>query len=290
MKKITLILLALLFKSSIYAKQNYSVNIENNFFGYVPLEDWKNPGRYSRFNVFDENLKTILAVKGKASDFLEVKFQREITITKIRIAGGLFKSEDLFYKNNRPREIVLSFFNTEKNQMMKKSIKETTWILEDKMVYQELIFEPIVINRLVFGVFDIYKGSKYNDTCVSEVELYNGNHKYKISNIESIKKNYVKNVHSWLLSLFNGSKFELGENLGYAYSYKNGDIKYQHRMQNDCMLHSAYPDRWKVVQGKLYMRLLGKWKLVEYLLRDQKFILLKLYNSCWLPMNKEGDL
>lgn len=81
----------------------------------------------------------------------------------MKIYAGYQKSKDLYYKNSRPKEIEIAFANGGS-----KSFK-----LKDRYGMQQIDFdEQIVSYGVTVTVKSVYKGKKYKDTVISEIEWY----------------------------------------------------------------------------------------------------------------------
>ncbi len=81
----------------------------------------------------------------------------------IHIHNGFQKSEDLYYKNSRP-EYIRIYCSDGINQTVR---------LDDFMEMQTIEFdEPILCNQLSIYIESVYPGSKYEDTAISEINLY----------------------------------------------------------------------------------------------------------------------
>ena len=81
----------------------------------------------------------------------------------MRINAGYQKTEDLYYKNSRPKKIKLTF-----SDGRSKSFK-----LKDYYGMQQIDFdEPIESDSVRVTIESVYKGKKYKDTVISEIEWY----------------------------------------------------------------------------------------------------------------------
>ena len=81
----------------------------------------------------------------------------------MRINAGYQKTEDLYYKNSRPKKIKLTF-----SDGRSKSFK-----LKDYYGMQQIDFdEPIESDSVRVTIVSVYKGKKYKDTVISEIEWY----------------------------------------------------------------------------------------------------------------------
>ena len=95
-------------------------------------------------------------------------------IKGLGIINGYAKSENVFYKNNRVKKIRIEYKNDifrEENPYDMKKQGSFEFILEDKMEMQYLEFTgPIYMSEMKITILEVYKGSKWNDTCISELQ------------------------------------------------------------------------------------------------------------------------
>jgi hypothetical protein len=146
------------------------------------LED-KND-RYSVWNIVDERPETAWATTtGKKTFGINEFITIDITpysetgneywkkglykIQKIGIINGYAKNIDIFKQNNRIKELVLEC----ENGLTRPQFLRYT--LEDTIAMQYIEFDkPIFMNKLKLQILEVYKGSKYDDTCISEVKIF----------------------------------------------------------------------------------------------------------------------
>lgn len=110
--------------------------------------------------------------------------------SKLKIKNGLFTNMNLYYANNRVKTAKFEvyecdvLYGEDKIRLRNKPVLNMTMELsfEDDMVEQ--VFDIVILKPkpqgkaesrqyFYFGkliITDIYKGSKYNDTCISEIE------------------------------------------------------------------------------------------------------------------------
>ena len=146
------------------------------------LED-KN-GRYSIKNIIDERPETAW-VEGKndsgINEFITIGMSEYIEsdrveddyiygsykIEKIGIINGYAKDENTYKQNNRVKKLLLKCNN---------EFSEThyrLYTLKDTMAMQYIEFDkPIFMDRIKFTIRDVYKGSKWDDTCISEIRIF----------------------------------------------------------------------------------------------------------------------
>lgn len=116
--------------------------------------------------IMDNDLKTAW-VEGKPDDgvgeWVEFTFDPEIILERISLINGYTRSETLYQANNRVKKIRISFDDgTYIDQELKDGeLKPQTITLP----------EPKQIRILRLTILETYKGSKYNDTCISEIKF-----------------------------------------------------------------------------------------------------------------------
>lgn len=85
-------------------------------------------------------------------------------LTGLSIINGYAKSTDLYTKNNRVKKIRIELSD---GTVLEKSLSDGT------LGFQTINFDnQVKIDFVKITVLDVYKGSKYSDTCISEIELY----------------------------------------------------------------------------------------------------------------------
>lgn len=95
---------------------------------------------------------------GQSVVFKSDKLQK---ISRIKILNGYCKSKDLYLKNNRVKAVKIIFSD---GTIITRQIKD---------LYNEFELiefdSPIDCDELTLEIQEVYKGSKYNDTCISEI-------------------------------------------------------------------------------------------------------------------------
>ncbi len=88
----------------------------------------------------------------------------EVAVSEIYITNGYCKSKEIFYKNNRVKEMKISFSDgTEKNVVLSSEYGEHP----DHIVLDK----PIETTYIKFEIVSVYEGSAYDDTCISEIAV-----------------------------------------------------------------------------------------------------------------------
>lgn len=148
--------------------------------------------KYPAKNAIDKDLNTAWAFTHTQKNWLEINIEAELdietttpfTIDSVGIVPGYSKNEKVWAENNRIRKAKLIIYS--------KQLEESGW---SKLEYT--IFELNFPDKMGFYVFmiprdkqapndpmrkkvwliveDVYKGTKYNDTCISEI-VFEGGH------------------------------------------------------------------------------------------------------------------
>lgn len=120
---------------------------------------------YGPHNVLDSSLTTCWAEGDSGSGqgcYIKLYGDEIVTVNKIEIVNGYSKSEELFYKNNRVKELRISFSDgTEKNIILSGEFSEQPNHI--------ILDEPIQTTYIKFEIISVYKGNLYDDTCISEI-------------------------------------------------------------------------------------------------------------------------
>lgn len=127
----------------------------------IPLIE-NNYSRYSIINMFDNNPETAF-VEDEADDNIRFSFSyqyKQKQLNKIKLINGYAQSESLYYKNNRVK--TLSIITNENYT--------TTFELKDNITPQEFNLS-LSSRRFSIKSTNLYKGTKYNDTCIAEFNI-----------------------------------------------------------------------------------------------------------------------
>lgn len=139
-------------KSMDFEKTNQAIRIEATF----PLIDNARPFMYTLQNAFDGNEKTAF-VEDTKDNLLAVKItqpnKEPFTCKSIRIVNGYASSNSAYKANNRIRGI-----ESEKG--------DSFFCKDDTLSYQESEWSS---SQVIVKSF--YKGDKYSDTCLAEIDF-----------------------------------------------------------------------------------------------------------------------
>lgn len=117
-------------------------------------------------NIFDNNISTAW-VEGKPGDgigeWIKIGFEPDFELNQINIVNGYAKSKTIYEANNRLKKVKITFPDG----------KSEEYLLKDNVLdYQVLkLSKPVTTNSIKITIMEIYKGTKYNDTCISEIKF-----------------------------------------------------------------------------------------------------------------------
>ena len=139
-----------------------------------PLIDSNNPFKYSIQNAFDGDPSTSY-VEDTEDDLFKIEFLHynyhsnfvDDWFTKFKVINGYASTSDLYSNNNRIKEFIVE----NENENGDFEILSRFNCKDNTMDYQFFDLEP---NLFYFGltVNKIYKGIKYDDTALAEIDFY----------------------------------------------------------------------------------------------------------------------
>ena len=117
-------------------------------------------------NLIDSDTGTawVEGVEGQGiGEFVTFTFKEKGLISEISIYNGYQKTEDIYNKNSRPKDITINFGDG--------SVTKVT--LLDSRGEQVITLEhPVVAKSATVTVDSVYEGYKYADTAISEIYFY----------------------------------------------------------------------------------------------------------------------
>lgn len=183
-----------------YEIKSSSYLIENTNFIFHP------------YNLYDTNTKTVYAESVLGDGIgtkIEFLFEDIINLKAIEIFNGFQMTDNGFNENNRVKSIkILSFNNDKINQNIEFQLSD----IKEKQILN--IKENLIGNKIIIEILSVYKGSKYDDTCISEITLLGlskNDNIYKKKNY-TINSNEIKEVFNYL----NNKRYSA--NIGYCSS------------------------------------------------------------------------
>ena len=190
-------------KAAVYWSDDFSTaNLRNEYSNdpdihiecSKPLIDEKDTFKYTIQNAFDKNPATSY-VEDTDNDLFSIRFVfakelffqnyswvigKSLSINNISVINGYAANENLYFSNNRIKELIISSYNLENKKKSDNFLKELSKIYTGILKDNNLSFSTIQIPKekiysVTFSCTQLYKGKKYNDTCLAEFDLYNKN-------------------------------------------------------------------------------------------------------------------
>lgn len=128
--------------------------------------DATDSSHYFPENVDDQNKETawVEAAEGNGSgEWIRLNFDGEVTIDGIEFHNGYKKSKETYLKNNRPFNVLLEFSDGSHMNVQFSDTFEYTSILP---------VDSVTTSFVKLTIVDVYKGSTYDDTCISEIRAF----------------------------------------------------------------------------------------------------------------------
>lgn len=127
---------------------------------------------YGAVNLHDGNINAAWC-EGRAGDgigeYVEFSFDHPIKISTVVISNGYGKSNKSFLENNRIKKVRLTADGG----------ASTDAVLQDTPKEQSVRFSaPVRTKSVKLTILDVYKGSKYQDTCISDMFVDLEEHNY----------------------------------------------------------------------------------------------------------------
>lgn len=143
-----------------------SANHITGIYASSELEEEQYNAIHYATNIFDGDTFTAWSegVDGPGiGEKLVISFDEECEISGISILNGYQKSENLYYKNARPSDMEIIFSDGNKENIH----------IHDEMGWETIQFsETYVSSSMTIVITDVYDGSKYEDTLITELELF----------------------------------------------------------------------------------------------------------------------
>ena len=125
-----------------------------------------NDPRYSHSNVLDGNIETAW-VEGDAGDgineWILIDFDKIVQLDYLGIIPGYAKNKgignDRWTQNNRVKTLFIEFSDKKRKKVTLSDIESMQYIIVDKKT-----------SFVLLTIKDVYRGSLYNDACISEIK------------------------------------------------------------------------------------------------------------------------
>ncbi len=129
---------------------------------------------YQAFAAVDGNKDTCWAegVDGNGEgEFIKIKFTTTINLTEIYLLNGYMKNEDVYNKNGKIKKAELSFSD---GTVLDVDLQECSYYKAEDQTFSDCILldTPISTDYLQITILEAEAGTKYDDICLSEIELW----------------------------------------------------------------------------------------------------------------------
>lgn len=197
---------------------------------------------YPPVNIVDGNFDNTWCEAEKngpgIGESITIELTEPVSFDEIQIVNGFVSGKDYYTKNNRVKEIQIT-------QVAKKHFQQKTYTLEDnKPDWQSIKFEQMqTAQTLTFKIVSVYKGTKYDDTCIDDVRLLYKGKVIPFENVAEIAKLQEENSKAMLESSsedFEKDFMSLFNDYGLKNSDKNQYLVLQADNKKDVIIFTKY--------------------------------------------------
>lgn len=157
-------------KKNVFPSDHLFHKVFNKFtLGSVIASSVLDENRYTESNIIDDDINTAWVegrLDGGVGEWVRIEFQSFLLernrFNTIEIINGYAKNEMVFRENNRVRRARLEFSDGQSHVIT----------LKDTMTPQRFRFQKNVFSFVKFTILDVYRGTTYNDTCISELRCF----------------------------------------------------------------------------------------------------------------------
>lgn len=128
-----------------------------------------NQARYGAMNIIDKNPETAWVEGSKGygiNEWVQVERDGLEDISRILIVNGYHKSQEIYDNNGRLKRFRLDF---SQGQYIYYEVDEN----KTESNYIRITFDrPISTDAIKLTILDVFEGSKYEDTCITDIAAY----------------------------------------------------------------------------------------------------------------------
>lgn len=138
------------------------------FIDWTSIETSSQSGNYTSTLLQDGKLDTAWAEVAKENGIGEwIKFHSSIDqdISGIEIINGYSKSNSTYTENNRVKRLRVEFSD---RSSLEKELKDNAMLDLQKVEFGK----TVKTKYIKITILDVYRGSKYQDTCISEIRVF----------------------------------------------------------------------------------------------------------------------
>lgn len=138
---------------------------------------------YEDSMVLDNDFSTAWCSEGGGTDAeVSFEFPELVEADTVGIVPGFGRDESIYFQNNRVKELTV-VFDAGKDQT------EETYEFEDDYNMHFLDLKGYKFKKITFKVDEIFEGSKYDDTCIAEIDFWSD---YVVNEDKEAAMNYYK--------------------------------------------------------------------------------------------------
>lgn len=154
---------------------------------------------------------------------ITVEFAEPVSFDEIQIVNG-FVTKDYYLKNNRVKTIRLT-------QVAKEHFQQKDYTLQDNVQdWQSIKFDLLqTAQTLTIEIREVYKGSKYDDTCLDDIRLLHKGKVIPFENVANLKAVQSENSKQMLNSNaddFKKQLLALAKSVRHRFSSEKSSAKY----------------------------------------------------------------
>jgi len=224
MKKLILFFLTMLFSASVFAQANWfmaqteKASVKSVVASSELVEaQFEGKYLYPPINILDGNFENTWCEAEKNGDGIgesvTVEFFEPVSFDEIQVVNGFASPShpDYYKKNNRIKTLQIT-------QVAQKHFQQKDYPLSDNSPnWQSVKFGlPQTAQTITFKIKEVYKGTKYTDTCLDDVRLLYKGKVIPFENVANLKivqeenskqmlKSNIKDFEKQFFGLFKGS-------------------------------------------------------------------------------------
>lgn len=132
---------------------------------------------YLPYHAIDNNPSTAWVENAKGSgigEWLKIDFIRPIQVSGMYIHNGYFRIEPRLGENNRVKKIRIHFSDgTSEVFDLPDPLTEDFETMKSNQGYYVKFNKKVLTSSVKVEILDVYKGTRWDDTCISEILLFN---------------------------------------------------------------------------------------------------------------------
>ncbi len=159
---------------------------------------------YPPINIIDGDLSTTWCEDEKngpgIGESITIEFSEPVSFDEIQFVNG-FATKDYYLKNNRVKKVQIT-------QVAKKHFQQKSYVLKDNCeTYQSIKFPLLqTAQTITLKIEDVYKGNKYDDTCLDEFRIMYKGKQIPFTNVAQLKT--IQNENSKQMLNSSAASFE----------------------------------------------------------------------------------